>query len=158
MDQIDRQLLDALQADLPLTEHPYRDVGKALALDEGEVLDRLRRLHADGLVRRIGPIINPAKLGRTGALVTANVPEERVEAVAAVVSASSAVSHNYLREPVDGTCPYNVWFTISAESEAALAETAKELAEAAGVELHVLPSRKKFKIGVRFALSGDNDG
>ena len=158
MDSTDRQLLDLLQADFPLTEHPYRDVGARLGLTEEEALARVRRLHEARLIRRIGPILNPGKLGRTGALVAASVPEERVEEVAAIASASTAVSHNYLREPLHGTCPCNLWFTVSGDSPEGLAETVAELEEAAGVPLHVLPSRKKFKIGVRFALAEDSDG
>jgi DNA-binding Lrp family transcriptional regulator len=158
VDSVDRQLLDALQTGFPLTERPYRDVGARLGLTEADVLERVRRLVAAKLIRRIGPILNPERLGRTGALVAASVPEERVEEVAAVASASPAVSHNYLREPLHGTCPCNLWFTVSADSREGLAETVAELEEAAGVRLHVLPSRKKYKIGVRFALAEDSDG
>jgi DNA-binding Lrp family transcriptional regulator len=158
VDFVDRQLLDALQTDFPLTERPYRDVGTRLGLTEDEVLDRVRRLLEAKLIRRIGPILNPEKLGRTGALVAASVPEERLEEVAAIASASPAVSHNYLREPLHGTCPCNLWFTVGADSQEGLAQTVAELEQAAGVPLHVLPSRRKFKIGVRFALAEDNDG
>jgi DNA-binding Lrp family transcriptional regulator len=158
VDSVDRQLLDALQSDFPLTEHPYRDVGARLGLTEDDVLARIRRLLDAKLIRRIGPILNPEKLGRSGALVAVSVPEERVEEVAAIASASPAVSHNYLREPLHGTCPCNLWFTVGGESPEAVAETVAELEEAASVKLHVLPSRKKYKIGVRFALAEDSDG
>ena len=51
-----------------MTSRPFRDLGQALGLDEEEVIERLAGLQKEGLVRRIGPILDLRKLGRSGIL------------------------------------------------------------------------------------------
>jgi len=156
MDTLDRKLLDRLQEGLPLVSRPFEAVARELGTNESEVLARVRRLAADGLLRRLGPIIDPKKAGRVGTLAAMAVPEERVEEVAEMVSARDGVSHNYLREPLRGHCPYNLWFTLSAESPEALEEALAEIERKTGLAVARLPTRRMFKIGVRFNLSDTN--
>ena len=59
MDDLDRQLLNRLQSDFPLTSAPYQLLGEELGLNEAEVLERIGRLKEQGIIRRIG-----AKIGR----------------------------------------------------------------------------------------------
>ena len=155
MDEVDRKILCRIQADFPLVPRPFAALAQELGLSEEEVLSRTEAFHRSGLVRRIGPVINPDKVGRVGSLVAMSVPEERIEEVAARVSAFRCVSHNYQREARHGQCPYNLWFTVSAASEERLAETIAEIEKAAGLASTTLPSGRKFKIGVRFDLGGD---
>jgi len=156
MDTLDRKLLDRLQEGLPLVSRPFEAVARELGTSESEVLGRLRELAARGLLRRIGPIIDPGKTGRVGTLAAMAVPEERVEEVAQIVSAWDGVSHNYLREPLRGHCPYNLWFTLSAESPEALEEAIAETERTTGLAVTRLPTKRMFKIGVRFNLSDTN--
>jgi len=159
MDKTDRQLLDRLQAGFPLVPRPFAALAEELGLEEAEVLERVGALQREGIVRRIGPVVDPAKAGRVGALAAMAVPEERLEAVAAIVSACEAVTHNYRREPRHGRCPYNLWFTLTAASAGALAERVAELEGATGLPIAALPVRRKFKIGVRFSFQdGSSDG
>ena len=41
MDAIDRKLLDAIQAGIPLVERPYRALGEGVGLAEGDVIGRV---------------------------------------------------------------------------------------------------------------------
>jgi len=157
MDDLDRAILHRIQADFPLVSRPFGRIAAELGLGEEQVLERVAALRRDGMVRRIGPVLDPRRVGRVGVLVAAAVPEDRLESVAAAVSASSAVTHNYLRAPLHGRCPYNLWFTVSATSEAALAERLAALEQAVGLPLAALPSVRKFKIGVRFSFSGNGN-
>ncbi|MFP4057151.1 MAG: AsnC family transcriptional regulator [Candidatus Brocadiia bacterium] len=154
---MDRKLLDRLQAGFPLADRPYAELGAELGLDEAEALARVRRLADAGLIRRIGPVVDPHRLGRVGTLVAAAVPRERLAEVAAPISACQGVSHSYLRRPRRGQCPYNLWFTLSAESPEALQATLQRLARETGLDLHSLPSRRKFKLAVRFRFSEAED-
>jgi len=158
VDQLDRRILDRLQVGFPLVPRPFAALGQELGLSEQEALERVRALHRDGLIRRIGPVLAPEKLGRVGVLAAMAVPPERVEAVADAVSACQSVTHNYERVPRRGPCPYNLWFTLSAESEDALAEAIGRIARATGLPVTALAVRRKFKIGVRFSFAdgGDN--
>lgn len=157
MDELDRKLLERLQDGLPLASRPFALIAQEVGTGEAEALARVGKLAADGLLRRIGPIIDPQKAGRVGTLAAMAVPAERVEEVAALVSAREGVSHNYLREARHGRCPYNLWFTLSAESGEALAAALAELERAAGLPVLALPTRRMFKIGVRFNLGESPD-
>jgi len=92
MDEIDLKLLAAVQEGLPLTSRPFRDLGDAFGLDEDEVIVRLAALQKDGLVRRIGPILDLRALGMGGMLAALQVPVEEADEAAQVVSEYPEVS------------------------------------------------------------------
>ncbi len=156
MDATDLVLLGGMQSGFPLVPRPFAALGELLGLSETEVLKRVSRLRRQGLIRRIGPVVDPEKAGLVGALVAMAVPEVRLEAVAAAVSACPSVTHNYQRVPLAGSCPYNLWFTLTAPSQDALAEAIAAIEEATGLPANILPVRRKFKIGVRFTFSNDD--
>ncbi|HET6161180.1 MAG TPA: Lrp/AsnC family transcriptional regulator [Dongiaceae bacterium] len=60
MDDIDRTIIDRLQADSTLT---YSEIGVAAGLSASAVNDRLKRLRAEGVIRRMTAEIDPAALG-----------------------------------------------------------------------------------------------
>ncbi|NQT52379.1 hypothetical protein HQ576_10030 [bacterium] len=104
-------------------------------------------------------MVDPAKAGRVGTLCAVAVPDKRIEQVAAIVAKREAVTHNYERTPRHGSCPYNLWFTLTAGSEDELDAAIADLAGDIGLPIVKLPTLRKFKIGVRFAFAeGDNDG
>lgn len=159
VDEADRKLLDRLQADFPLVPRPFAVLAQELGWEEQEVIERVQALHEAGLIRRVGPILDPARIGRVGTLAAVAAPPERIEEVAAVVSAHPGVTHNYERTARHGSCPYTLWFTLSAGSEQALAKAVAELSDAIGLAIVRLPTTRKFKIGVRFTFAEvDNDG
>ena len=157
MEALDRKILDHLQAGFPLEERPFAELGRQVGLSEAEVLERVRALCAEGLIRRIGPVIDPEKAGRAGILGAMAVPAERLEAVAEIVSAMEAVTHNYERVARHGACPYNLWFTLTADSEAARDEMLDRIALTTGLPVARFPVIRKFKIGVRFTFTEDSD-
>lgn len=59
MDAIDRKILDRIQVDGSLT---YAEIGAAVGLSASSVNDRLKRLRADGVLRRMTAEIDPAAL------------------------------------------------------------------------------------------------
>ena len=148
MDEIDRKLLAMVQDCFPLTPRPFQDLGEALGLDEKEVIERLAVLQKEGLVRRIGPILDLRKLGRSGILAALQVPLEEADDAAEVVNEYQEVSHNYLRPNASG---YNLWFTVSA-SEERIQEILQEIKMRTGRTMLVLPTGRIFKIGVKFDI------
>jgi Lrp/AsnC family transcriptional regulator, leucine-responsive regulatory protein len=75
MDGIDRIILDRLQADSTQT---YAEIGAAAGLSPSAVNDRLKRLKAEGVIRRLSAEIDPTALGLSllgFVLVSVNEPQ-----------------------------------------------------------------------------------
>ena len=146
MDADDRRLLNRIQSDFPVTAQPYRTIGQELGMSETEVIERVRRLKAAGLIRRIGGNFSPEKLGFVSTLCAAQVPADEVDRFAAVVNRYSGVTHNYIREN-----SYNVWFTFIAPSMAEIEANLAAIREATGVKAIMnLPATRVFKIRAKF--------
>ena len=148
MDDTDLKILAAVQEEFPLVSRPFRALGEKLGLGEDEVISRLEKLERDGLVRRLGPILDIRKLGLSGVLVAVKVSEEEAQGVADVVDLYEEVSHNYLRPNASG---YNMWFTISAKEDR-IQEILTEIRSRTGRKILVLPTDRIFKIGVKFDI------
>ncbi|VVB72091.1 putative HTH-type transcriptional regulator [uncultured archaeon] len=148
MDETDLILLSMVQDGFPIVSRPYLELGHALGVSEDEVLERLGRLQAEGLIRRIGPILDLGKLGRSGMLAALRVSLAEADRAAQVVNEYPEVSHNYLRPNESG---YNMWFTVSA-SEERISEILQEIRTRTGLKMLMLPTIRIFKIGVKFDI------
>ncbi len=148
MDTIDKQLLNQIQSGFPVTSSPFLDLGKSLSLSEEEVLERVKRLKKDGVIRRIGGNFNSARLNFTSTLCAARVPEDRINEFAEVVNSYRGVTHNYLRSN-----DYNIWFTFIAPDMEFIERCLKEISAKTGVrEILNLPKIRMYKIKVDFDI------
>lgn len=139
-------LLNDWQRDLPLVPAPFAAIASKLGVDEESVLSALKRLHGKGAVSRVGAVFAPWRIG-VSTLAAMAVPAERLEEVAALVSARREVNHNYEREH-----RYNLWFVATARDEALLAGALDEVAAAAGLAVMSLPLAEQFHIDLGFDL------
>ena len=71
MDARDRDLVNALQSEVPLSSTPYALIGQSLDMSEKEVIKRTERLKREGVVRRISAGFIPRSLGYQSCLVAA---------------------------------------------------------------------------------------
>ena len=149
MTSFDKELLNVLQANLPVCKHPFATLAERLGTDEETVLKRLRVLKDEGYLRRIGTFFNSDRLGYGGTLVALRVDPDKMKSVAEAVNRYPGATHNYEREG-----KYNLWFTLltpSAEKEKAILSEVEALP---GVErLLNLKTTKKYKINVQFKLA-----
>ena len=148
LDPTDSAILNRIQSDFPITSRPFLAVADELGLTEEEVLERVARLKAGGVIRRIGGNFVPGKLGYVSTLCAACVPADQVESFAEVVNRYPGVTHNYQR---DNT--YNVWFTFIAPSMEEIEDNLKQIAKDTGIEdILNLPATKVFKIRAEFEV------
>lgn len=148
MDEADRKILNAIQSDFPITARPYEEIGRRVNLPEQAVLDRVKRLKAEGIIRRIGGNFHSGKLDFTSTLCAAKVPEPLLDRFVEVVNSFPGVTHNYLRNH-----EFNVWFTFIAPSAEAIRRSLQEISAATGVkDVYSLPAVKMFKIKVDFEV------
>jgi len=148
MDDADRDLLNRIQSDFPICEHPYQAIAKDMNLTEREVLTRLTRLRASGIIRRIGGNFSPDKLGYVSTLCTARVPENKIDLFARTVNRYPGVTHNYLRNH-----DYNIWFTFISPSRENIEKNLAQISDETGItNILNLPATKVFKIKAHFDL------
>ena len=148
MDKTDKNILNEIQSDFPISSRPYHELGKRLNLSESEIIKRIRLLKDVGIIRRIGGNFDSGRLGFTSTLCAAKVPEEKVNHFAEVVNRYPGVTHNYLRNH-----SFNIWFTFIAQDMARIENALKEISEETGVtEILNLPAVRSFKINVQFKL------
>ncbi len=146
------ELLYQMQHAFPLSQHPFRELARTLGSSESEVIETVRRLKAEGIIRQTSAIFDTKRLGYTSSLVAFKVPEEKIEDAADIINAHPGVSHNYLRNH-----DYNIWFTmaVAPDSKLGLEKTIDILKEASGAEdAIILPTLKMFKIKVQMDTTG----
>ncbi len=113
----DRSVLAAIENGLPLVEHPYQAVGEGLDLDQDEVIVRLERLVAAGIVTRFGCVVRHDRLGyRSNAMAVWDIPDEMVESIAASFARNPNVTLCYRRPRRLPDWPYNIFCMVHARS------------------------------------------
>jgi DNA-binding Lrp family transcriptional regulator len=135
-----------------MTDKPFHVLANELRTTPQKVIETVRELKEEGIIRQTSAIFDTKRLGYRSSLVAFKVPEEKIEEAAAVINAHPGVSHNYLRNH-----DYNIWFTmaVAPDSKLGLEKTIEILAQQAGAEASiVLPTLKMFKISVKMDTTG----
>lgn len=113
LDPIDRAIIVASQAGLPIVAAPYRAIGAPLGLSAAEVIERLRVMLERGVVRRIGVVPNHYALGyRANGMSVWDVDDHTVDRLGAQVGALPFVTHCYRRPRHLPAWPYNLFAMV----------------------------------------------
>lgn len=148
IDNTNKTLLNNIQMDFPIDPRPFNIIAEKLGLTEDEVINRIRQMKEDLLIRRIGGNFSPDKLGYFSTLCAARVPKEKIDLFTKTVNSYSGVTHNYQRDH-----RFNIWFTFIAPSVEMIEKSLKEISEATQVEpILNLPATKVFKISANFKV------
>jgi siroheme decarboxylase len=148
---LDKRVLTQIQAGFPIEAKPYCALAERFGTTELDVLASVEKLRDEKVIRRIGAIFDSHRLGYRSTLCAIAAPSDRIEEVAAIVSAYPNVTHNYLRED-----RYSIWFTLIARSQERIAEIVAEIAAKTGIsDILDLPAIRLFKIRVDFDLTGE---
>lgn len=144
LDPTEKAIINGLQGGFPLTHRPYRDAGAKLGLSEGEMIEEIGNLLADGRLSRFGPLWNAEALGGAVCLAAIAVPSERFDEVAELVNAHPEIAHNYERDH-----ELNMWFVVSAEDPARIDQVMAEIERETGLRVRAMPKRREFFVGFR---------
>ena len=149
LDKVDKELLQLVQDEFPVSKSPWKKLADKLNISEEETLTRIWRLQREGIIRKIAPVLETRKVGlNASTLILMKVPNECIEEIAELISNYDAVTHNYEREH-----EYNLWFTLTTSNQSELRQTLNEIKETVQIadkNILDLPMTRKFKIGVRY--------
>lgn len=146
LDTLDRRLIDSYQRGLPVCTRPFHTVAERLGTSEAEVIARLERLQALGVLSRVGPVFDHARAGAS-LLAAVAVPEAERDAFAELINAAPGVNHNYAREH-----DYNLWFVMTAPDEPELEGRLDALESRLGLPILRLPMLEGFHIDLSFPI------
>lgn len=146
MNTVDQRLLNDFQRNFPLEPRPFAALAERVGESEDAVVDAFKRLAGDGTVSRIGAVFRPGAVGAS-TLAAMAVPPERLETVAALVSAFTEVNHNYERDH-----RFNLWFVITAETGADVDSVIAVIEKATGIDVLNLPMIEDYHLDLGFDL------
>ena len=94
MDKLNCRILEALQNGLPLSERPYEILARRLQISCEQLWNKLQKLMANGMIRRIGASLDSRKLGFSSTLAAVNVKADLVERASEIIGRFPQVTHS----------------------------------------------------------------
>ncbi|UHH24892.1 Lrp/AsnC family transcriptional regulator [Halobacterium noricense] len=150
VDDVDARLIDEYQSGFPIRERPFEVVADDLGVTEADALERVERLHDEGVFRRFGAVLNPPVIG-SSTLAAVRAPADRDDEVADVINGYQQVNHNYRRDH-----EYNQWFVVTAGSREKRDEILADIEARTGCEVLNLPMLTDYYIDLEFpVVNGD---
>lgn len=147
MDELDRRIINLLQAGLPVVDEPYAAVAEELGIEEDELLSRLQLLLDNKMLSRFGPMYDAQKMGGAFSLVAMKVPAPRFDEVAELVNSYPEVAHNYQRDH-----NFNLWFVIATETQQQIGEVNAEIEQRSGLQVYNFPKLAEYYVGLQLSV------
>lgn len=144
IDDVDKKLIDRLQAGLPITEAPFAAIADELDLDEDDVIQRVQSLLDQKILSRFGPMYDAVRLGGGLTLAAMAVPEERFAEVTLLVNAHAEVAHNYRRDH-----RLNMWFVLATERPERIEAVLEKIESETGISVLNLPKLEEYFLDLR---------
>ncbi|HMN73180.1 MAG TPA: AsnC family transcriptional regulator [Rhodoblastus sp.] len=133
LDALDRAILEATQAGLPIVATPYAEIAARVGASESDVRARLQGMIDRGVVRRIGLAPDHYKFGLTcNGMTVWDVEDAEVDALGPKVGALDFVTHCYRRPRRLPDWPYNLFAMAHGRTRAEVLEKRARIAELLG--------------------------
>jgi DNA-binding Lrp family transcriptional regulator len=133
LDPIDRRIIEATQAGLPLVAQPYRAIAETVGVSEADVIARLSRLLQAGAIRRIGVIPNHYALGLTAnGMSVWDIDDDAIDEAGSRVGALDFVTHCYQRPRHLPLWRYNLFAMVHGRARGEVMEKVERIAELLG--------------------------
>ncbi len=111
-DEFDRDVIRALQGDMPVIPEPYAPAAAALGLAQERLLDHLQGMQQRRLLRRVAAILFHRRAGfSANGMGVWKIPDERIMELGMRMASFRGISHCYQR-PTYADWPYSV-FTMA---------------------------------------------
>lgn len=143
-------VVNQLQSDFPLAEHPFALAAERLEMTESDLLATVASLLQRKVLSRFGPLYQVERMGGQFVLAALEVPEARIDEVAAQLHAMPAVAHNYLR-----THRLNMWCVLATATPEAMQQAQQAIVQTTGLPLYAFPKCKEYYVGMRFTVGGE---
>ncbi len=146
IDNKDIEIIKIIQESIPLTIKPFKDIAKKVNLTEEEVINRIKNMKKNGIIRRFGAILRHQKAGiRANAMIVWDIPDEKVEEIGKKFASFKEVSHCYERPKME-KWPFNVFTMVHGKSKDDCYKIAETLSQISGIKKYkLLFSEKEFK-------------
>jgi len=133
LDAVDRRLIRATQAGLPLVSEPYAAVAGEIDLEPETVVARLQRMLSSAVIRRIGAVPHHYELGLRGnGMSVWDVDDETVDEMGVQISELDFVSHCYRRPRHARVWRYNLFAMAHGADRAAVLVKTERIAALLG--------------------------
>ena len=128
LDDIDRKLISATQTGLAIEQSPYLQVANTIGIPQHEVLQRLKQLQSNGIIRRIGAVPNHYRLGLTANGMTVwDVDDDKVSELGNIIGQQDFVSHCYQRPRHLPMWRYNLFAMVHGANKDEVYEKVKQI-------------------------------
>jgi DNA-binding Lrp family transcriptional regulator len=144
MDEIDKQIINALQDGFPICDAPYQQVASQLGLTEQELIARLKALLDNGTLTRFGPLYNAEQMGGALTLAAVKAPKESYNEITEIINSFPEVAHNYARSH-----ELNMWFVIATETPEQIRQTIDAIKRQTGLTVYNMPKNKEYFVNLK---------
>lgn len=135
---INREIIRFIQGDIPVESRPFTSLAERLNLSEEEIVERIRVLQNQGVIRRFAAILRHYNAGfKVNAMVAWKVAVADADRVGTIMAGFDEVSHCYLRD-VPEEFGYNLFSMIHARSNEQVNTLLKELASRTGISDYII--------------------
>lgn len=158
-DPLDRELVLATQAGLPLVPRPYREIATRLGVTEAEIIARMQAMLTRGVIRRIAAVPNHYALGMTAnGMSVWDVADDQVAELGARIGDLPFVSHCYQRPRKPPQWPYNLFAMVHGTTREEVLAKAAQIRDLLGTARRaddiLFSTRILKKTGLRLADKG----
>ena len=149
LSELDKRLVAEIQGGLPLSSHPYAEIGERIGLTESEVIARVGRMQDEGVIKRLGIVVRHHELGYTAnAMVVWDVPDDRLDEIGGKLSNQDCVTLCYQRPRRLPEWPYNLFCMIHGQQRDKVLDYIERLVADLGLDdipRKILFSGRRFK-------------
>ncbi len=133
LDSTDRKLISVTQSGFSIEPCPYQSIANNIGISQAEVIQRLKKLLSQSIIRRIGAVPNHYKLGLTANGMTVwDVNDAKIEKLGNLIGQLDFVSHCYQRPRHLPMWSYNMFAMVHGASKDEVDEKVKQIEELLG--------------------------